>query len=166
MTMSVDPQDFRAAMARFPGAVTIVTSSDEGAWRGITATAVCSVCAEPPSLLACVNRTTGTGAAIRKSGWFNVNLLADPSGPLALRFAGAGGVTGADKFDVGDWQADARGVPALGSALLCFSCEVSDLTQAGSHTVFIGRIVEIRPGEGDPLLYARSEFVRLAPMEG
>jgi flavin reductase (DIM6/NTAB) family NADH-FMN oxidoreductase RutF len=39
---SITP-DFRAAMARFPGAVTIVTARHGAERRGITATAVCSV---------------------------------------------------------------------------------------------------------------------------
>ena len=42
---ALDPQSFRAAMARFPGAVTIVTALHGTERRGITATAVCSVSA-------------------------------------------------------------------------------------------------------------------------
>ena len=63
----VDVAAFRAAMARFPGAVTIVTARDGDERRGITATAVCSVSAEPPSLLVCLNKRTGTCAAVRAS---------------------------------------------------------------------------------------------------
>ncbi|WP_370570702.1 flavin reductase family protein [Phaeobacter sp. SYSU ZJ3003] len=166
--MSVDPASFRSAMARFPGAVTVITAlsgPDAGRERrGITATAVCSVSAEPPSLLVCVNRATGTGAAIRDTGRFNVNLLAKPDGLLALQFAGQGGVTGEEKFAEGDWQEDSRGLPRLTSALLCFSCEVREATEAGSHTVFIGEITDIAHGDGEPLLYERSGFQCLAPI--
>ncbi|MEQ8500631.1 MAG: flavin reductase family protein, partial [Sneathiellaceae bacterium] len=131
---------------------------------GITATAVCSVTAEPPSLLVCVNRRTGTCAAIRSSGSFNVNLLPDPSGPLAMRFAGADGVTGEAKYALGDWAEDARGLPVLTGAPLALSCEVGQQVDTGSHTIFIGRIVEIREGDGAALLYQQSRFHRLAPI--
>ena len=94
MGMAVDPDSFRAAMARFPGAVTIVSARAATGRLGLTATAVCSVSAEPPSLLACVNRRTGTCAAVADSGLFNVSLLPDPSDALAMRFAGADGATG------------------------------------------------------------------------
>src|SRR3990167_7561227 len=94
MSAPIDAAQFRAAMARFPGAVTIVTALSGSERRGITATAVCSVTADPPSLLVCLNRKTGTCAAVRESGMFNVNLLPDAASPIALRFAGAGGVTG------------------------------------------------------------------------
>jgi len=94
MSASVTAEQFKAAMARFPGAVTIVTSLADGERRGVTATAVCSVSADPPSLLACVNRRTGTCRAVHDCDRFNVNLLPDPSAALALRFAGAGDATG------------------------------------------------------------------------
>ncbi|WP_299868600.1 flavin reductase family protein [uncultured Hoeflea sp.] len=162
--MGVDHASFRAAMARFPGAVTIITACQGEERRGITATAVCSVSADPPSLLVCVNRKTGTCAAIRETRAFNVNLLPDPASPLAMRFAGADGVTGEDKFAKGSWTEDSRGLPLLGEALIGFSCEVSEMIEAGSHTVFIGEIVDIRLSDGAPLVYEQSRFHRLAPL--
>ncbi|MEH7827856.1 flavin reductase family protein [Gemmobacter denitrificans] len=160
----IDPAAFRAAMGRFPSAVTIVTTGQGADWRGITATAVCSVTADPPSLLVCLNRATGTCAMLRDSGRFAVNLLAEADQPLALRFAGAGGVTGAEKFAQGDWQADAAGVPVLCSALVALSCAVSEVMEAGSHTVFIGEITAARDGDGPALLYEQRRFHRLMPL--
>ena len=166
--MAVDPARFRAAMARFPGAVTIITTraggDAAGERRGITATAVCSVTADPPSLLICVNRATGTCAGIQESGLFNVNLLPDPSHELAMRFAGVGGVTGPEKFALGDWRADHRGLPVLAEACLGFCCEVSESLQAGTHQIFIGRIVEILQAPGAALVYEQSRFHRLEPI--
>jgi flavin reductase (DIM6/NTAB) family NADH-FMN oxidoreductase RutF len=164
MGMAVDPQTFKAAMGRFPGAVTIITARSEAERRGITATAVCSVSAEPPSLLICVNRKTGTCASIGETGFFNINLLRDPSSELAMRFAGAGGATGEEKFTAGDWDEDTRGLPILKDALVAFCCEVREKVDAGSHAIFIGQIVDIRLGEGVPLLYERSRFHRLTPI--
>jgi len=145
MGMAVDPQTFRTAMGRFPGAVTIITARSAAERRGITATAVCSVSAEPPSLLVCVNRKTGTCASIDESGIFNINLLQDPSSEL-------------------DWDEDSRGLPILKDALVAFCCEVRERVDAGSHAIFIGQIVDIRLGEGVPLLYERSRFHRLTPI--
>lgn len=162
--MSVDPTEFRAAMTRFPGAVTIITTRTPEERRGITATAVCSVTAEPPSLLVCVNKKTGTCAAIAETGRFNVNLLPDPSHDLAMRFAGVGGVTGEEKFALGEWTDDARGVPLLANARVAFSCEVTEKVEAGSHQVFIGRIVDIHHGDGAALVFEQSRFHRLQPL--
>lgn len=164
MGAPVDLAGFRAAMARFPGAVTIVTALSGNERRGITATAVCSVTAEPPSLLVCLNRKTGTCAAVRDSGIFNVNLLRGDGGEIAMRFAGAGGVTGEDKFLAGNWRQDVRGLPLLSEAVVSFGCEVAETIEAGSHAIFIGTITEITFGTGEPLLYEQSKFHRLQPI--
>ena len=164
MGMAIDVASFRAAMARFPGAVTIVTARAGDERRGITATAVCSVTADPPSLLVCLNRKTGTCSAVAETGRFNVNLLAGDGGTLAMAFAGATGATGEAKFTTGNWQADARGLPHLTEALLGFSCEVTEQVSAGSHEIFIGQVVSIRHGEGAALVYEQSRFHRLLPL--
>lgn len=163
MTAPTEASDFRAAMARFPGAVTIVTTGHGENRRGITATAVCSVTADPPSLLVCLNRRTGTCAAVAGSFGFTVNLLPGDGGPLALTFAGAGGVTGVEKFRTGAWQETPHG-PRLATAIASFSCEVSEKIDAGTHTLFIGRVVCITTGEGAPLLYEQSRFHQLQPL--
>ena len=161
---ALDPQSFRAAMARFPGAVTIVTALHGAQRRGITATAVCSVSADPPSLLVCLNRATGTCAAVQDSGRFAVNLLAEPDSPLALRFAGVGGATGEDKFALGTWGQDQTGLPVLADALASFSCAVSEQIDAGSHTIFIGQITGLSETDGAALIYQQRQFHRLAPL--
>jgi flavin reductase (DIM6/NTAB) family NADH-FMN oxidoreductase RutF len=163
MTAPIEASAFRAAMARFPGAVTIVTTGHGDSRRGITATAVCSVTADPPSLLVCLNRKTGTCAALTETMGFTVNLLPGDGGPLALTFAGAGGVTGADKFQQGDWQNSAHG-PRLSTAIASFACEVSEQVEAGTHTIFIGQVVAITTADGAPLLYEQSRFHQLQPL--
>ncbi len=165
MGMGISPDLFRDAMRRFPGVVTVVTTQDGEARRGITATAVCSVTADPPSLLVCLNKRTGTCAAVAKTGHFNVNLLGQEAEDLALRFGGAGGVTGEDKFAQGDWRRDDKGLPYLADALMSLSLDVTERTEAGSHVVYIGSIRSVRFGEGEPLLYEQSAFRALARHE-
>lgn len=166
MGMGISPDVFRDAMRRFPGVVTLVTTRHGAERRGITATAVCSVTADPPSLLVCLNKATGTCAAVAETGHFNVNLLGQAAEDLALRFAGAGGVTGEEKFGEGDWRADDKGLPYLADALMSMSLDVTERTEAGSHVVYIGQIRSVRFGEGEPLLYEQSAFRALARMEG
>lgn len=164
--MGMIPRDqFRAAMARFPGAVTLVTARTEaGERRGITATAVCSVTADPPSVLVCLNRATGTCATVEATGLFAVNLLSEAQDALALRFAGQGGVSGEEKFGIGDWQAGENGLPVLQDATVALCCEVTESLVAGTHRIFIGRITGLAHGAGDALLYGQSRFQRLSPL--
>lgn len=164
MGAPIDTASFRAAMARFPGAVTLVTARTAGGERrGITATAVCSVTADPPSVLVCLNSRTGTCAAVAETGRFAVNLLAGDGGDLALAFAGQGGLSGAAKFDHGLWQDEPLGLPLLDNAVVSLSCRVSEMLTAGTHRIFIGLIERLTVGEGQGLVYEQSRFHALGP---
>ena len=50
----VEPQAYRDAMARFAGAVHVVTTDGPAGLRGATVIAACSVSDAPPMVLVCV----------------------------------------------------------------------------------------------------------------
>lgn len=158
MTISIDL--FRQTMSLFPGAVTLVTVGQGDNRRGITATAVCSVTDTPPSLLVCVNRTTDTCTEITRLKSFSVQLLDHTSDDIALVFAGAEGLRGAQKFSVGAWEETDRGLPQLTTAVASVCCEVNFHNDVGSHRVFIGEIKDSTLNVGDALIYARAQFGR------
>lgn len=163
---TVDIAAFRAAMRELAAGVTIVTAGAGDGRRGLTATAVCSVSVEPPTLLACINRATEGHAAIAESGAFCVNVVAAEHRVLADRFAGRDGARGASRFDVGDWDSLETGAPALGDALAVFDCRVVETIEWGTHTIFIGAVVGTRTrvalAEADPaahgLVYRAGAF--------
>src|ERR1700754_4527366 len=110
----MDKDKFRAALRQVAGAVTVVTTrSKDGEPRGVTATAVCSLTVEPPSVIACINRDTWVGKIAPESGKFCVNVLARTQQPVAETFAGRSALTGADRFQVGDWTDAETGAPVL-----------------------------------------------------
>lgn len=164
--MTISIPTFRAAMSQFPGAVTLICTGTGEDRRGITATAVCSVTDSPPSLLACVNRASGTREAIVANGRFSVMLLDTGATEIARHFAGATGATGAAKFDMGGWDDFPCGLPMLRTAPVALACAVSEVIEVGSHSVFIGRIEEARIGEGAAVVYAGSAFHGLARLAG
>ncbi len=89
--MTVTPQGFIQGMRQLAAGVTLITSAHGGRRSGLTATAVCSVSAEPPQLLVCINQRAETYVTVQRSGAFAVNLLASDQHRLAEIFAGAGG---------------------------------------------------------------------------
>ena len=60
--MTVTRQDFRDAMARLGAAVNIITTGGPAGRGGFTASAVCSVTDDPPTLLVCMNRNATAAA--------------------------------------------------------------------------------------------------------
>lgn len=137
------------------GVTLVTTASDEGARAGLTATAVCSVSAEPPQLLVCVNREAEAHDLLLAGGSLAVSLLGAGQSDLADLFAGRTGVHGEARFEAGRWTTLATGAPLLADGLACFDCRVTSTLPAGSHTVFLARVLAalVRPEPGAPLAY-------------
>jgi len=153
--MSGDAAAFRRAMRHYPTGVTVVTSIHEGERRGMTATAFASVSAEPPLVLVCVNREARSYLYITSAGFFCVNLLAHDQQALALRFSGG---MRDEQFAGLAHRTGATGAPILDGALAYFDCRVESETHAGSHSVFIGRVVDCDGRAGSPLGYFDGGF--------
>jgi flavin reductase len=159
---AIAASEFRAAMRHLAGAVTVIATGAPGHRFGLTATAVCSLSDEPPTLLVCVNRTASAHDVISVNGSFSVNLLADDQADVAGRFAGRSGVKGEARFADGVWATLATGAPTLLDAVAAFDCEVTQEHVFATHTIFIGRVVAAAAREAaDPLIYLRGAFRRL-----
>lgn len=169
MTAPVD--DFKAGMRRLAAGVSVITtSSDAGDRLGITATAVCSLTIDPPSLLVAVNRSTGTGAVIAETGRLCVNVLAVEHRDVACMFAGMTGVNGPERFAVGTWMTAVTGAPVLSDALASFDCRTKASFDHGTHTVFVGEVQAVHLNAGDgvrqPLVYVNGNFTQIAEPVG
>jgi flavin reductase (DIM6/NTAB) family NADH-FMN oxidoreductase RutF len=159
--MSIDVGDFKRGMRHLIASVTLITTYHRGLRGGLTATAVCSVSADPPQLLACVNRSASAHDSIGEAGVFCVNVLAPEHQEIARRFAGMDGIEGDDRFiDMGEWTRLVTGAPVLMGCPVNFDCEVVQTMPAGTHTVYLGRIVGVRHDEqAGPLCYVDARFV-------
>lgn len=162
MTDRLDAAAFRAAMRNLAGGVAIVTTGEGAARRGLTVTAVTSVSADPPMVLVCINAASGSHDAVLRHGAFAVNILGPEHAALAWRFAGQGGAQGAARFEGEAWRAGPAGSPLLGSALCAMDCALQTHQRAGSHGVFIGRVLAARHRDGEPLLNFQGAFRALA----
>ncbi|WP_346727564.1 flavin reductase family protein [Zestomonas insulae] len=156
--------DFCKAMRQLAGACVVIASADERERAGLTATAVCSITADPPRLLICVNRNVRANEVIKRAGAFSINVLAADQEAVAKRFAGMlEGVFGEARFADGAWQTGATGVPLLGDALVGFECRLVELIPASTHDMFIGEVVGLagQQGASGPLVYFNSQFAAL-----
>jgi flavin reductase (DIM6/NTAB) family NADH-FMN oxidoreductase RutF len=159
----VSVEQFRLGMRSLAAAVSLVTTAHGGQRYGMTATAVTSVSAEPPALLACVNRKSGTHDAIAGSGVFCINVLRAEHVELSRAFSGA--QTGETRFKPADWTVLATGAPVLVDALASFDCRVEKAIAHGTHTLFIGSVEHIVAGKrGRSLLYTDGQYGKLATM--
>ena len=161
--MEVDGGQFKAGMRALAGAVNIITSAHAGHRYGMTATAVCSASAEPPTVLACINKLASTHAAVAKSKVFCVNVLRVEDWELSTAFSG--GQSGDARFRTRNWTRLATGAPVLIDALVSFDCRVVKKLVHGTHSIFLGQVEQILLGQkGKPLLYSDGQYAKLASL--
>ena len=102
--------DFKAGMRQLAASVTVITAAHDGSKDGLTATATCSVSADPPQLLICVNQLASAYGLIRDAGSFGVKTFWPeskkilPSGSPAWTTPERG-----DRFGLGTWTRIATG---------------------------------------------------------
>lgn len=153
-----DPNAFRLAMRRTASSVAVITAAHEGRIHGMTATAMTSVSADPPTLLVVVSRTTRTHPFIRKSGRFAVNVLAQGQDEIARRFAA--GVE--NQFEGIEHTLHAVEVPIIAGTAATFVCVAADAFDVATHTIFIGEVEDARHSDIPPLLYHDGRYRTLA----
>jgi flavin reductase (DIM6/NTAB) family NADH-FMN oxidoreductase RutF len=158
-TETADTAAFKRTMRAYPSGVTVVTSMKEGEPRGITLTAFSSVSAEPPMILICVNREARSYLYISSSRIFCVNLLSEQQRELAERFSGK---VRERQFEEIGYEAVATGAPVLRGTVGYFDCTVEGEHHAGTHSIFIGRVVACEVRGGKPLGYYNGAYSRLA----
>ena len=159
----VEGAQFKLGMRTLAGAVNIISSAQGGRRYGMTATAVCSATAEPPTVLACINKLSTTHGAVAKSRVFCVNVLRVEDWELSTTFSG--GQTGDTRFRSRNWTRLATGAPVLVDALVSFDCRVVKKLSHGSHTIFLGQVEQILLGQkGKPLLYSDGQYAKLASL--
>jgi flavin reductase ActVB len=120
---------FQDALARVATTVSVVTTADGvGRPQGVTVGTLCSLSLDPPLVMFCLNRSSGSHPVLTTASRSLIHVLRDDQAAVAARFA----QRGVDRFAglSGQWQ----GVPA------------------GDHTIVMCLVTEAEVGGGDPLL--------------
>lgn len=133
-------QQFKEAMGRFAGAINAITTFSDTTPAGLIATAVCSLSAEPPSVIVCVNKTASAHDAILNNGYFGVSLLSPSQAHVVSRFNTE---KGAARFDPEHWDLDNGKAPVLNNAPVGLVCKIGNCFDGFSHTIFVGLIESI-----------------------
>ncbi len=159
------PSTFIEAMAAAATPVSIITTDGPAGCFGITVSAVVSVSADPPIVLACINRRSPAVSAIDGNGVFCVNMLGAHQSGLANCFAGRPDDGVAFDFRRGDWREAASGAPVLQTAAASFDCALEGSREAGTHRIVTGRVLRACSSERQPLAYSRRAYRVLQPLQ-
>lgn len=158
---SVSEADFKTAMRQVTSSVAVITARSGKMRNGLTATAVCSVSAEPPTMLVCINRNATAEGLIAESGAFAINFLADEQHKVARLFS-TSKLSPEERFADGRWISLETGSPVLDGAVATFDCRVVEKVPSGTHHIYFGRVVGVTSLDEEALLYRDGSFRRLA----
>jgi flavin reductase (DIM6/NTAB) family NADH-FMN oxidoreductase RutF len=138
------PKEFRDAMRAFVGNCSVITTGEGEAATGLIVTSAISLSAEPPLLLACINRASSSWPVLKESGKFGWSSLGAAHQPVAERFSGFGGVKGPARYDGATWETAVTGARLLKGAPTAFDCTVEEMIDRATHSILIGRVQAIR----------------------
>lgn len=160
---TVSAEDHRYGMRHFAVGVTVITARDGDARAGLTATAVCSVTADPPRLVVFVNKNVMASEVILNSGALCVNVLAGEQEEVAKVFAGMiKEVYGDARFQYGAWRELVTGAPSLDGALANFDCRVIKVFDESTHHAFLCEVLATcERNDGEALIYLNGAFRRI-----
>lgn len=138
----IEATDFKNAMALLTTAVSVVTTKGISGAHGFTASAVCSVTDTPPTLLVCMNHSSRSHVHFIDHKTLCVNVLGAQHESISNTFASR--LSSEERFEQGRWTELVTGAPVLEEALVSFDCEIEDVQQVGTHSIFICRVLAIQ----------------------
>ena len=144
-------QDFRDALAKLAAGVVVVSARTPEGFRGLTASTLISVSAEPPLVLVGLEHESVTRAAVVETRQFNVSVLTRAQEFLAERFAGRAPSVDPRWKEV-PYHLGTNGIPLIDDCAAWLECDVTQVHSAGDHDVCIGEVHVARAGKGNPLI--------------
>lgn len=155
--MEMDDRLFRDAMGKFATGVTVLLTENDGEIHGMTANGFMSVSLSPKLVVISIGEKAKFLEKVSQSKKYTVNILAEDQEHYSRHFAGRPGE--AVEFEILAEQ------PVLKGAIAQLTCEVVSEHVEGDHTLFIGKVVDLRLEEKDPLLFFGGKYRKLTELE-
>jgi flavin reductase (DIM6/NTAB) family NADH-FMN oxidoreductase RutF/nitroreductase len=149
---------FKSLMRNIASSVAVITTNQGGRRHGMTATAICSVSAEPATILIVVNRSTRSHPILSATKTFTVNILADHQHDISGRFS----AKHEDPFAGIEFRAGSNGNPIIKGVAAYIECAIISDIHVGTHTIFIGHVVGGDVSQALPLVYHEGEYKSLS----
>jgi len=161
---SLNPAMFRRVTGAFTTGVTVITVEREpGLVHGMTANSFTSVSLDPLLVLVCVDHDARLLSFLKSQRRFGVSILREGQQVLSEYFAKTEQTQEEDARLGIRYRWTSSGIPLLDNTLAQLACNVVGEHPAGDHTIFIGEVETMECHDGEPLLFHRGQYRRLAP---
>src|SRR5258706_7633765 len=149
-------------MARVPAGVVVISARTENGYRGMTASSLVSISADPPLVLVGLEREAATHAAVLQGNAFNVSVLTRSQEFIADRFAGRAPAIDA-MWESVPHRLGAHGIPLIDGCAAWLECRLVGVHPAGDHDLCIGEVNPAPAGPRRPLILLDRPFSALGP---
>jgi flavin reductase (DIM6/NTAB) family NADH-FMN oxidoreductase RutF len=155
--VTVDPEQLRSLLRRYPSGLCVVTVVAEEQKLGLTIGSFASLSLEPPLVGFAVSKEAAMHELLREASGCAISILAAGQEWLAQHFAR--GVPPIAMWHKISTDEGANGAPLLVGALGWLECVVSQEVSAGTHTFFVCEVRRVELGEDAPaLVRVRGEY--------
>jgi 3-hydroxy-9,10-secoandrosta-1,3,5(10)-triene-9,17-dione monooxygenase reductase component len=147
---------YRAVMRHLPTGVAAIcsTNSVTGAQNGMIVGTFASLSMEPALVTFSVTHTSSSWPQISAADRFSVSLLAEDQQQVCRALS----AKGEDKLGSVNWSESPWGTPHIQGALAWFDCRIEQQVVAGDHLIVIASVLDMTPGEGNPLIFHGGRF--------
>lgn len=139
--MILDPELINKVTWKIPNALTLVGSASGEEWNGMTASWVTQLSMEPVLIGIGVDNKAVTHRLITDGGSFSVNLWSSEDTRTFVKFSKPAEREG-DELNGRKVTTATTGAPVFEEAIAWLDCEVRQSHDLGTHTLFIGEVVD------------------------
>ena len=140
----------------------VTVEREPGKIHGMTANSFTSVSLDPMLILVCVDQRAKMLSLLETKKRFGVSVLKVGQEALSEYFAKGEQSAEAEERLAIRYRLTPSGVAVLENTMLQLSCQLVGSHLAGDHTIFVGEVEDAAMHEGEPLLYFRGEYRRIA----
>ena len=138
-------------MARLPAGVVVISARTDNGYRGLTASSLVSISADPPMVLVGLEHEAATRAAVAEGKAFNVSVLTRSQEFIADRFAGRAPAID-PRWEGVPHRLGVNGIPLVEGSAAWLECRLLEIHPAGDHDICLGEVTAATAGSGDPLI--------------
>ncbi|MDJ0660867.1 MAG: flavin reductase family protein [Crocosphaera sp.] len=131
----------KTMLRKIPHGIYICGVKDGENLNGFTVSWVMQGSFEPPLVINCVKKDSGSHEMLKKSGVFSISFLEDGQKDLAAKFFKPQSRVGNKFEDVEFYQGEKTGCPIIKDSLGYVECQVVGAVEKGDHTVYVGEVI-------------------------
>ncbi|MEQ9356868.1 flavin reductase family protein [Coleofasciculus chthonoplastes] len=149
----LDERAKKTMLRKIPHGLYICGVKDDDNLNGFTVSWLMQSSFEPPLVVNCIKRETGSHEMLKKNGVFSISFLERGQKDMAAKFFKPQSRVGNKFADVDFYEGEATGCPIISDSLGYIECKVIDSVEKGDHSVYVGEVIAAGiHREGEPLL--------------